>query len=364
MRALLCKGFCEQQEMECKTVMKEWGLEVVELSLDSPNKGNDISGWLKDNACDFVMTISFWEEIAARCNEANVSYISVVTSLPQAGFYTEAAAYESNIIFINDYMMAQKLQMWCQGAVIFLPSGYLENSMTGTPACLDNSPLFMERSDYAQKLTTGVSDWTRGYVEQLIRNQAIVGGSNVLPDVLNNDVVKQLQKNWDREQDSENVIESYTVKSEYCASVYLAGEVERYQENMLHDYCKNKGVSLYKWNDRIYQITEKEKCRISDGIFIVLANKAGYTGIDRGLYDVLYKGGFVLTEFRAEVTDYFEIGSHLDVWTSTEELWEKIKYYLKEKEKRNEIAANGKKQVEEMSFAYSIENMLNMILGE
>ncbi len=362
MKALLCRGIWEQQEDECKRALENWGVEVNEFFLRETNMETGITEWLGNYPCDFVLAVSFCGKIAKQCNEMNVSYISIVSSLPQIDFYTEAVTYKSNIIFVNDYMLAQKLQNWCQGAVIYLGSGYLENFITRKPECLDDSPVYTERSDYAKEMTAGVSDWTRGYVEQLIRNQAIVGGSNVLPDVLNDDVIKELQNNWGKERDE--VIDSYTVKSEYCAAVCLAGEVERYQENMLHEYCQKKQISLYRWSDRIYQITEKDNCGISDGIFIVLANKAGYTGIDRGLYDVLYKGGFVLTEFRAEVTDYFEIGSHLDVWTSTEELWEKIKYYLKEKEKRNEIAANGKKQVEEMSFAYSIENMLNMILGE
>ena len=47
--------------------------------------------------------------------------------------------------------------------------------------------------------------------------------------------------------------------------------------------------------------------------------------------------GFVLTNYQPELEEYFEIGTHLETFTSIEEMNDKISYYLKNDSKRETI---------------------------
>lgn len=63
------------------------------------------------------------------------------------------------------------------------------------------------------------------------------------------------------------------------------------------------------------------------------------------MFDVMACGGFLLTEYRPFMDDFFSIGEHLDVFHSREELMGKVNYYLSHEEERKQIAAAGKEFV-------------------
>jgi spore maturation protein CgeB len=63
------------------------------------------------------------------------------------------------------------------------------------------------------------------------------------------------------------------------------------------------------------------------------------------VYDVLACGGFLLTTYNPGLEDEFEIGRHLDVFHTKEELVEKVHYYLGQESKRREIAQQGQAHV-------------------
>jgi spore maturation protein CgeB len=65
------------------------------------------------------------------------------------------------------------------------------------------------------------------------------------------------------------------------------------------------------------------------------------TGLSLRIWDVLGCGGFLLTNYQAEIPEYFEIGKELETYESTEELMQKVQYYLTHEEERIEIAIAG-----------------------
>jgi len=82
---------------------------------------------------------------------------------------------------------------------------------------------------------------------------------------------------------------------------------------------------------------------------VVSSTKINLNFTDGGAQDRVYKvmasGGFLLTEPWARIEDDFEIGVDLDVFTTPEELNDKILYYLENDEVREMIAKNGYKKV-------------------
>jgi spore maturation protein CgeB len=65
------------------------------------------------------------------------------------------------------------------------------------------------------------------------------------------------------------------------------------------------------------------------------------TGLPLRIFDILSCGGFCLTNYQTELTDYFTPGVDLDYYTSEDDLLSKVDYYLSHEKERKEIASNG-----------------------
>lgn len=75
------------------------------------------------------------------------------------------------------------------------------------------------------------------------------------------------------------------------------------------------------------------------------------TGMPLRIIDILGAGGFCITNYQAELMQYFENDKSIVWYESYEELFEKIAFYLKNDRKREEIASLGFEIVKE-SFTY------------
>ncbi len=69
------------------------------------------------------------------------------------------------------------------------------------------------------------------------------------------------------------------------------------------------------------------------------------TGIPLRVWDILSCGGFLLTDFRIELMDYFTPGKEIDIFEDIEELQDKTGFYLSHDSIRNKIASNAYNKV-------------------
>lgn len=73
-------------------------------------------------------------------------------------------------------------------------------------------------------------------------------------------------------------------------------------------------------------------------------------------------GGFVLSEYAPGLEHVFEIGKEIDVFYDKEELLEKVKYYFKHKEERENIAKRGhERAIKDYDITFAIPKLLTTI---
>ena len=85
-----------------------------------------------------------------------------------------------------------------------------------------------------------------------------------------------------------------------------------------------------------------------------------HSGIPLRVLDIMACGGFVLSNWQPELEEYFIEGEEIALFDDKEECAEKIAYYLSHEEKRKEIAAAGKRKVQEL---FSYEKGLERLFG-
>ena len=65
------------------------------------------------------------------------------------------------------------------------------------------------------------------------------------------------------------------------------------------------------------------------------------TGVNLRIFETLAARRFLLTDHTPELEDLFRIGEEIESYSSSEELVDKVKFYLENEEKRNKIARKG-----------------------
>ena len=86
------------------------------------------------------------------------------------------------------------------------------------------------------------------------------------------------------------------------------------------------------------------------------------TGLSLRIWDVLGCAGFLITNYQAEIPEYFEIGRDLETYESMEELEQKVQYYLTHEDERIEIAINGYEKVSRLhTYEKRVAEMIRVL---
>ena len=105
----------------------------------------------------------------------------------------------------------------------------------------------------------------------------------------------------------------------------------------------------------MFNIYRNSKMVINDYIDI-----AGGTAVNQRIYEVMGVGSLLLTRESSTIHDYFPKGS-IVTYTSLEDCKEKIRYYLKHEEERQQIAALGQSVILEK---YNYRNLMKQLSQE
>ena len=89
------------------------------------------------------------------------------------------------------------------------------------------------------------------------------------------------------------------------------------------------------------------------------------SGLSLRIFDVLAAGGFLITNYQADIPDFFEIGKDLVVYDSLENLKELCAYYLSHEDERAMIARHGNETVKRLhTYDRRLMQMLDLAFPE
>lgn len=86
------------------------------------------------------------------------------------------------------------------------------------------------------------------------------------------------------------------------------------------------------------------------------------TGVNQRVFDVPASGGFLLTDFREEIPELFEIDREIVCYNDPEEAHDKITYYLAHPEERNRILTAARKRIlQEHTYPHRMDRLLQSV---
>ncbi len=323
---------------------------------------------IRENHPLFVFSINFFPAIAELCHIHKLLYLCWTVDSPVLELFSKSILYDTNRIFLFDRAQYEYFHSYNPDCIFHLPLASsveefdaVNEGITDKDRLCFSSDISFVGSLYNEKnplRNLKLDDYTKGYISGTIDAALEIYGYNLIEDTITAELVESLRSADKDFYWASNLI---TDPSRYIAAhSYLgmqAAETERIRT--LNELAKHFQVDLYtrsdtsalqnvKIHDGIQTLTEMPKAFYLSKINLNMTIKSIQTGLPLRIFDIMGCGGFLMTNYQAELTDYFEIGTDLEAYSSLDELIDKCAYYLEHDDERRQIAANGYAKVKEL----------------
>lgn len=346
-------------------------MEMTDKSIPPRQCAAKVTEWLMTHSFAFVFSINFFPAISYTCDHFQVPYVCWSVDSPVPELFSNALKKEWNRIFLFDQAQYQFFHPVNPGRVFYLPlatnvkrwESVILNMTEKDYAKYDADvsfvgSLYTEKCRYDRLLSAQrmsgqpyISEYAQGFVRGLIEAQLKVYGYNFISDTLTDRVIREIA---DADPDFYRGSDTYMDTDRYLAAHQYIGiklaAVER--ERTLNRLAQHFHVNLYTNSDAsplpsvhcmgpALTLTEMPMIFHASKINLNITMRPIETGLSLRIWDVLGCAGFLITNYQAEIPEYFEIGRDLETYESMEELEQKVQYYLTHEDDRIEIAING-----------------------
>ena len=335
-------------------------------------------------ACDFVFSFNYYPEISKACKQLQWKYVSWVYDCPHMQVYSYTVVNECNYVFLFDYSMYRDLYDAGIRTVYYLPLAVnlprmqrwdkriLAEQNAESEITFIGSLYSEEKHSLYDKFSS-VPDYAKGYLDGLIQAQKNVQGYNFLQELLTEDIVKEMQKVYPTNPKSESVLPPEAIYADYVLARQVTAlerkecleRLGRIAETRLYTYeksvhiCGVKNCGPCDYYDRMPAVIRTSKINLN------ISLRSIKTGIPLRVLDIMGNGGFLLTNYQEEMTQYFEPWQDYVYYSDEDELVDLAEYYLTHEEERKRIAANGCQKVRrEFSYQVQLAKMLYIVEGD
>ena len=353
--------------------------EIFNKSLTHTKSIEIISPKLLDGDFGFVFTINFFPWLSDLCNIINIIYISLIVDSPLLELYSNSSENLCNRIFLFDRQLFQEFSPQNPKCVFHTPLA--TNTRMNMSICRNASSNLRNRfksdvsfigSLYTEKCPynlTKLPEYEAGYAKGLMEAQLKVYGYNFIEDSISDSFVDTFIKctpGFYKFPPNSN--ENYkAVVAQHYMSVKVA-EMERLSAlKMLSDdfsvdiYTGSDTSSMPNIHNHGFAKSLEEMPIIfnQSKINLNITAKSIRSGLSLRIFDVLGCGGFLITNYQTELSEFFSVGEDLEMYSSMEELYDKTAYYLSHDSQRLALAKNGYQKVEKLhSYDIRLTQML------
>lgn len=312
---------------------------------------------------DCVFSYNFYPLVSEGCKRNQLKYISVVYDAPHVSLYSYTVIYPCNYVFLFDRTQYQELADMGISTVHYFPlagdADHIDRLLTlpheKERYCADVSfvgSLYNEDHNLFDRLT-GLSDYTRGYLDAIMEAQLKVYGYYFIDEVLKKDILAEMKASMPYEAGNTGIQSDEYIYGDYFIGRKLT-EMDRIRT--LTSVSARHPVRLYTLNSGytapgIENMGTVDYDREMPYVFhyskinLNITLKSIKSGIPLRAIDIMSAGGFLMTNFQAEFFEHFIPDEDFVYYNDLNDLNEKIHYYLEHEEERCRIAENGRNKI-------------------
>ncbi|MCM1173594.1 MAG: DUF3880 domain-containing protein [Blautia sp.] len=332
---------------------------------DARNDASAVAGLpavLHRETPDIVFSFNYFPIVSNVCKEENIRYISWIYDSPYVMLYSYTAIHPCNTIYVFDKEVYLEFHKAGISTVRYLPmAANVErlDALTpdGTLHSADNKnflydisfigSLYTEKHNFFERMT-GLSDYTKGYLDALMAAQMNVQGYNFIQESLS-PVMEDLYRALPMEPNPDGVETKEYLYAQYVINRKITG-MERY--DLIQAAAQKHSFDLFT-HDRNFRLPgltnhgpvdnyrEMPLVFKQSRINLNISLRSIKSGIPQRAFDIMGSGGFLLSNYQNDFFDSFTPGGDFDFYESKTDLLDKIDYYLANETERLQIARNG-----------------------
>lgn len=309
---------------------------------------------------------NYYPLVAKCCHDLNIQYISLVYDSPFIHLYSYTLVFPTNHVFLFDRTWYNEfhnagiqtvhyivLPVNTNRITQLLQQPYNKERVTADVSFV--GALYNERHNLFDKIS-GKNEYLDGYLEGIMDAQRKIWGYNFIEEMLTPDIMEELQKLDPYQPDKESVAAPTYGYANYHIARKIT-QVER--KDLLLEAGKKYNVKLFTL-DKDSVIPGTKNMGICDyylemplvfyhsKINLNITLRSIKSGIPLRCMDILGAGGFLLSNYQAELLEHFVPGEEFDYYESKEDMMTKIDYYLSHEKERAQIAENGYRKAKEL----------------
>lgn len=371
--------------------LKELGHTVYEVVLEVENKspsGQEIldavvMGMEKSNA-DIIFSINYYPALSEIARVYKLLYYSWIVDAPVLELYSKTIKNRCNRVFIFDSELYREISVYNPYNIFYLhlaaDCDFYQNAIRN--ASLSDVEKYTHNISFVGSLYTekcpydkvkNLSPKISGYLHGIMKAQEKIYGYYFVEELLSDELVDEFVKNYDGYYLAGE--EDLLTKKRTLAQFYIGNKITAMERVDTFKYLSEKfEVDIYTASDTkeipklknhgtIMTHTKMPIVFNKSTINLNPTSKPIRSGIPLRIFDLLACEGFVLCNYQSDLLNEFLPGEELDIYSSIEELEEKIRYYLSHTDVCREIAHNGYEKVSKRhTYPLRLEQMYR--LGE
>lgn len=388
MKLLILKWdcFCYQS---VKTAFKCAGVDLCELyfpidgesTRNSEKLAGQIANAILKNNADAVFSFNYFPVAAIAAAACKVKYISWTYDSPYISLYSKTINYPTNYVFVFDMDECLNLKRKAVENVYYLPLAADTDYYDHISIDLKEKEfykadvafighMYSEEKNNLYRHFEGLDKHTLGYIDGIIASQRHIYGASVVESCLTPDIIKKIQKvcpvfeNGDGIEDVSWVLSNYFI-SRYLTSIERSDIIKTLSEKYrvaLYTPCDTPGIPLADNRGAVEYVDEFPKAVKCAKVNLNITLRSIVNSIPLRVFDIMGCGGFLLTNYQAELEDYFVPDKDFVYFEDVDDLMEKTGYYLKHDDERIAIARSGYEKVRKFhNFNLRVTEMLKIV---
>lgn len=376
-------SICETDFLEA---FREYGIETKEVFFKDAKSSAGIVQQLFNEIADenysFVFSINFFPEVSEVCKINKLPYMCIIVDSPVLELYSGSLRNSCNRIFLFDKALYNEFHEKNPECIFHIP---LASNPSAFGKAIQNADrekfksnisfvgsLYSEKDPFSRARIK--DSYLKGYLEGVFASQLLVYGYYLIDELIDDALAGKIL---------EEIPDHYVFRPDYEADIkalvsqlYLGTHVTRLLRSRTLCSISRFAPDVYTGSDtsgipgivnRGFADSRKEMPAVfhESRINLNMTSKPIRSGIPLRVFDIMACGGFVLSDYQAEIPEIFNIGEHLEVYASQEELVEKCEYYFSHEKRRSEIAMAGFELIKEKhTYVQRLGEMIVKAFGQ
>jgi len=364
-------------EYELKSYIKD--VEFLERLESELNRANQ-SG----KGYDFIFSCNFIPLISKIALRNKTPYVCWIYDSPCMTMYSEMVFNPYNYMFHFDLSEVERVKKLGVSHIYHLPlavniervNNVIKQATTVSWKYVNNGVAFMgnlynDEVDFIESIA-GLPDYEKGYMKSLELAQLTMPGTDLIEELFDDYYNQRLNRYVSFSKEKEFFIKDTELALNMIKKNILSMERIKMLEILsskcdvtLYSDSKKQCLPAVRKRGYIDYMKEMPVMFANSKVNLNITLRNIKTGIPLRALDIMGAGGFLLTNYCYELSEYMNDGDDYVTFIDSEECCDKAEFYIKHDEKRKRIARNGQDKIIKM-FTYDnqISKMMEILRKE